>query len=67
MLLNELERDFNEDVDNAINDSDKKFLENYEIDYNSGFVANTSNILGPAAKVHSASSGNSSLNCSANS
>ena len=56
-----------EDVDNEMNDSDREFFGNDEIDYNSGSVTNVSDILVPTANVHSSSSGNSSFDCSAQS
>ena len=66
-LLDEVESDLNEDVNNETNDSDTEFVGNEEVDYNSGSVANASDILVVAANVHSLSSGNPSLNCSAHS
>ena len=63
-LLDEVESDLDEDVDNEINDSDKEFLGNDEPDYNSGSVANASDILVPAANIHSSSTRSSSFNCS---
>ena len=66
-LLYEVESDLNEDVNNETNDSDTEFVGNDEVDYNSGSVANASDILVFAANVHSLSSGNPSLNCLAHS
>lgn len=66
-LLDEVESDLNEDVNNETNDSDTEFVGNDEVDYNSGSVANASDILVLAANVHSLSSGNPSLNCSGHS
>ena len=60
-----MEIDFDEDIDNEMNDSDTDFFGNDEVDYNSGSVANASDILVPAANVHSSSSGNPSFNFSA--
>ena len=62
-----MESDFDEDIDNEMNDSDMEFFGNDEVDYNSGSVANASDILVPAANVHISSSGNPSFNCSAHS
>ena len=45
-----------------MNDSDTEFFENDEIDYKSGYVANTSDILVSTSKVHSLSSGSPSFN-----
>ena len=66
-LLDEVESDLDEEVDNELHNSDKKFFGNDEVDYNSGSVANASDILVPAANVHSSSSGNPFFNCSAHS
>ena len=62
-----MESDFDEDIDNEMNDSDMEFFGNDEVDYNSGSVANASDILVPAANIHISSSGNPSFNCSAHS
>ena len=64
-LLDEVESDLDEEVDNELHNSDKKFFGNDEVDYNSSSVANASDILVPAANVHSSSSGNPSFNFSA--
>ena len=64
VLLDEMESDLVEDVDNEMNDSDTEFFGNDELDYNSGSVANASDILVPAANVHSSSSRRPSFNCS---
>ena len=50
-----------------MNDSDTKLFGNDEVDYNSSSVANSFDILVPAANVHSSSCGNPSFNCSAHS
>ena len=50
-----------------MNDSDTEFFENYELGYNSGSLANGSNILVPAANLFSLSSRSPSFNCSAHS
>ena len=57
-----MESDLDEDVDNEMNDSDKEFFGNDELDYNSDSVANVSDILVPPANAHSSSSGNPSFN-----
>ena len=62
-----MESDLDEDVDNEMNDSDKVFFGNDELDYNSDSVANASDILVPAANGHSSSSGNPSFNFSTHS
>ena len=62
-----MESDLDEDVDNEMNDSDKEFFGNDELDYNSDSVANASDILVPAANAHSSSSGNPSFNFSTHS
>ena len=66
-VLDEVESALDEDVDNEINDSDKEFFVNDELDYKSGSVANASDILVSAANVPSPSSGSPSFNCSAHS
>ena len=50
-----------------MNDSDMEYFGNDEVDYNSGSVANASEILVPAANVHSSPSGNASFKCSTHS
>ena len=55
-----MESDLDEDIENEINDSDMEFFGNDELDYNSGTVANASDILVPAANVNSSSSGSPS-------
>ena len=60
-----MESDFDEDVDNEMNDSDTEFFGKNEVDYNPGSVASASDILVPAANAHSSSSGDPSFNCSA--
>ena len=66
-VLDEVESALDEDVDNEINDSDKEFFVNDELDYKSGSVANASDTLVSAANVPSPSSGSPSFNCSAHS
>ena len=46
ILLDEVERDLDEDVDNEMNGIDSEFG-NYEVDCNTGSVANASDILVP--------------------
>ena len=60
-----MESALDEDVDNEINDSDKEFFVNDELDYKSGSVANASDTLVSAANVPSSSSGSPSFNYSA--
>ena len=55
-LSDQVESDLDEDIENEINDSDMEFFGNDELDYNSGSVANASDILVPAANVNSSSS-----------
>ena len=62
-----MESALDEDVDNEINDSDKEFFVNDELDYKSGSVANASDTLVSAANVPSSSSGSPSFNYSAHS
>ena len=63
LLLDKVTSDLNEDVGKKMNDSDSKFLGNDGVDYNSGAVANASDILVPPASIHSLSSGKLSFNC----
>ena len=63
-LLVEVESDLDDDVNNEMNDSDTEFFGNDELDYNSGSVENASDILVPAANIHSSSSGSPFFNCS---
>ena len=65
--LDVVESDLDKGVDNKINDSDTKIFGNDELDYNSGSLANASDILVPAANAHSSSSGSPSFNCLAHS
>ena len=51
--LDVVESDLDKGVDNKINDSDTKIFGNDELDYNSGSLANASDILVPAANAHS--------------
>ena len=62
-----MESDLDEDVDNEMNDSDKEFFGNDDLDYNSDSVANASNILVPTTNAHSSLSGNRSFDFSAHS